>query len=82
MAVLDSMAEEVVESKNNGHNQNQTLENLNCRFDYPLPINDIGASLKVPEYVLEYFEDLPTFRYKLKMIFYVIICRLTLTCNN
>ena len=55
------------ESNDNGCKQNEPLKHVKCRFDYPLPINGKGMCLAVREYLLDYSEVFPVFRYKLIM---------------
>ena len=59
--------EGVNKSKNNGSNQNEPIEYLRRRSNYPLLINDKGTCLKVRTCLLEYVRNLPSLRYKLKM---------------
>ena len=56
------MEKGIDESGNNDRNQNEPLEYLEGRFNYPLPINDRGTCFKEREYILEYFGGLLSFR--------------------
>ena len=40
--------------KNISRSENGPLKPLECRFDYPLPINDTGICLKERECILEF----------------------------